>query len=103
MRLQVFCCEVEAIYSTLLQNEELMLLFFSLLDAPQPLDCLAAGYFNRIISCILMKRVSEFMGFLEVRAPNSFFLKKCSSGHMTGFWESEFGLNMAARSLGGKS
>lgn len=40
---EVFCCEVDAIFTTLLESEDIMKKFFSLLDGDGPVDCTLAG------------------------------------------------------------
>jgi hypothetical protein len=40
---EVFCCEVDPIFTTLQESEELMAKLFSILDQPRPLDCVLAG------------------------------------------------------------
>lgn len=40
---EVFCCEVDPIFTTLQENEDLMAKLFSILDQPCPLDCVLAG------------------------------------------------------------
>lgn len=62
---EVFCCEVEAIFNTLLENEELMHLLFSLLDKQPPLDCKVAGYFGRVVGYLLIRKTGEMMQYLS--------------------------------------
>ena len=40
---------------------------FTFLDSPKPLNLTRAGYFARVVSCLLMKRGSEVLAFLEGR------------------------------------
>ena len=62
---EVLCCEVDQIYSALLDEEELVAKLFSFLDAPRPLNLTKAGYFARVVLCLLIKRASEMLSFLE--------------------------------------
>ena len=62
---EVLCCEVDQIYSALLDDEELVAKLFSFLDAPRPLNLTKAGYFARVVLCLLVKRSSEVVSFLE--------------------------------------
>jgi serine/threonine-protein phosphatase 6 regulatory subunit 3 len=62
---EVFCCEVDAIFSTLLEDEALLGLLFSLLDAEPPLSCKTAGYFARVVGQLLLRKPNEMMQYLS--------------------------------------
>lgn len=62
---EVFCCEVEAIFNTLLEDEDLLQLLFSLLDQAPPLSCKAAGYFGRVVGQLLLRKTNEMMQHLS--------------------------------------
>ncbi|BDA44664.1 Serine/threonine-protein phosphatase 6 regulatory subunit at N-terminal half [Coccomyxa sp. Obi] len=62
---EVLCCEVDQIYSTLLDDEALLTKLFSFLDCPKPLNLTKAGYFARVVLCLLVKRSSEMLSYLE--------------------------------------
>lgn len=64
--LQVLCCEVEAIFTTLLEDGALTGALFALLEQPRPLDCMLAGYFARVLVCLLMRRSHQLLGYLKV-------------------------------------
>ena len=64
---EVLCCEVNEMYSVLMHEEDLLEKLFSFLDSPKPLNLTRAGYFARVVSCLLMKRASEVLAFLESR------------------------------------
>ena len=64
---EVLCCEVNEMYSVLMREEDLLEKLFSFLDNPRPLNLTRAGYFARVVSCLLMKRASEVLTFLESR------------------------------------
>lgn len=64
---EVFCCEVDNIFCTLVEEEHLMALLFSLLDAERPLNCMLAGYFSRVVNSLLLRKTSETMKYLEAR------------------------------------
>jgi serine/threonine-protein phosphatase 6 regulatory subunit 3 len=61
----VFCCEVEAIYNTLMEDDALLGRLFSLLDQPPPLSCKTAGYFGRVVGQLLLKKTNEMMQYLS--------------------------------------
>ncbi|MEW5298877.1 MAG: hypothetical protein WDW36_001951 [Sanguina aurantia] len=62
---EVFCCEVEAVFNTLLEDPELMRLLFSLLQTPAPLDSKTAGYFGRVVGHLLLRKTHELMQYLQ--------------------------------------
>uniref|UniRef100_A0A7S3R3Q9 Uncharacterized protein n=1 Tax=Dunaliella tertiolecta TaxID=3047 RepID=A0A7S3R3Q9_DUNTE len=62
---EVFCCEVEAVFNTLLWDEGLMALLFSFLDSPAPLSSRTAGYFGRVVSNLLLRKTNEAMQYLQ--------------------------------------
>lgn len=62
---EVFCCEVEAVFNTLLEDEDLLRLLFSLLDQEPPLSCKAAGYFGRVVGQLLLRKTNEMMQHLS--------------------------------------
>ncbi|GBF89982.1 hypothetical protein Rsub_02688 [Raphidocelis subcapitata] len=62
---EVFCCEVEAVFNTLLEDEALLDLLFSLLDAEPPLSCKTAGYFGRVVGQLLLRKTNEMMQYLS--------------------------------------
>jgi hypothetical protein len=68
--MQVLCCEVDAVFSTLLEDGALCGALFALLDQPRPLDCMLAGYFARVLVCLLMRRSRDLLRYLKVgRSP----------------------------------
>jgi serine/threonine-protein phosphatase 6 regulatory subunit 3 len=56
---------VEAIFNALLEDEELLDLLFSLLDADPPLSCKTAGYFGRVVGQLLLRKTNEMMQYLS--------------------------------------
>ena len=76
---QVLCCEVDAIFSTLLEDADLCGSLFTLLDQPRPLDCMLAGYFARVLVCLLMRRSRDLLRYLKVGHTRPF----CASAFIT--------------------
>ena len=63
---EIFCCEVEGIYNTLLENEDVLALFFSILDRKtRPLNAILAGYFSRVMGALLARRSSDIVLYLQ--------------------------------------
>ncbi len=58
---------MDEIYTTLLHEVSLLEKLFSFLDAPKPLNLMRAGYVARVVLCLLMRRTSEILSFLECR------------------------------------
>lgn len=52
-------------FNTLLEDEELLQLLFSLLDQEPPLSCKAAGYFGRVVGQLLLRKTNEMMQHLS--------------------------------------
>jgi len=55
---------VDQIYSTLLAEDALLAKLFSFLDGPRPLNVTKAGYFARVVLCLLVKRTAEMLDYL---------------------------------------
>ena len=64
---EIFCCEVEGVYNSLLENDELLDLLFGLLDLPRPLNTMLAGYFARVVGSLLLRRSADLMQYLQRR------------------------------------
>lgn len=62
---EVFCCEVEAVFNTLLDDAELLALLFSLLEQESPLSAKTAGYFGRLVGHLLLRKTSELMQYIQ--------------------------------------
>ena len=64
---QVLCCEVDAIFGTMLGDPAIMASLFSLLARLKPLDCMLAGYFSRVLTGLLLRRAREVLRYLQAR------------------------------------
>ena len=58
---EVFCCEVDALYTTLLGSEALTQLLLSIVRTTTPPDITLAGYFARVMRCLLVQRTADVM------------------------------------------
>lgn len=65
---EIFCCEVEGIYNTLLESNDLMEKLFSILHQERPLNSMLAGYFARVMGSLLLRRCTEVMEYIEQHA-----------------------------------
>ena len=62
---EVLCCELEAVFNTLLEEAGSMKLLFSLLDSPAPLSSKVAGYFGRVVGSLLLRKGSEMLQYFQ--------------------------------------
>lgn len=64
---EIFCCEVEGIYNTLLESDDLLDQLFSILHLERPLNSMLAGYFARVVGSLLIRRSTDLMQYLQRR------------------------------------
>ena len=62
---EVFCCEVEGIYNTLLENNDLLDQLFGILENERPLNTILAGYFSRVVGALLARRSGDLVQYLK--------------------------------------
>ncbi|XP_030968511.1 serine/threonine-protein phosphatase 6 regulatory subunit 3 isoform X2 [Quercus lobata] len=62
---EIFTCEVDIILKTLVEDEELMNLLFSFLEPEQPHSTLLAGYFSKVVICLLLRKTVPFMRYIQ--------------------------------------
>ncbi|CDY12058.1 BnaC03g59740D [Brassica napus] len=62
---EIFTCEIEMILKTLVEDEELMLLLFSFLEAKETHNSLLVGYFSKVVICLLVRKTIPFMQFIK--------------------------------------
>ncbi|KAL8137084.1 hypothetical protein V2J09_003085 [Rumex salicifolius] len=62
---EIFTCEVDIILKTLAEDEELMALLFSFLDPNRPHSTLLAGYFGKVVICLLLRKTVPLMNYLQ--------------------------------------
>eukprot|EP00850_Spirogloea_muscicola_P011273 SM000069S20710 [mRNA] locus=s69:421571:428778:+ [translate_table: standard] len=63
---EIFTCEIDAIFTTLLADDEAMELLFSFLEPERPHGSLLAGYFGKVLISLLLRRTHEVMRYLQV-------------------------------------
>ncbi|KAK2448293.1 SIT4 phosphatase-associated family protein [Trifolium repens] len=62
---EIFTCEVDNILKTLVEDEELMNLLFSFLE-PNNSHCnLLAGYFSKVVVCLMLRKTVPFMQYVQ--------------------------------------
>ncbi|KAK9267336.1 hypothetical protein L1049_009760 [Liquidambar formosana] len=62
---EIFTCEVDIILRTLVEDEELMNLLFSFLDPKHSHSTLLAGYFSKVVICLLLRKTVHFMHYVQ--------------------------------------
>ncbi|CAM6102963.1 unnamed protein product [Calypogeia fissa] len=62
---EVFTCEIDVVFKTLGEDEELMNMLFSFLDPSRPHGTLLAGYFSKVVICLLLRKTVLVMRYLR--------------------------------------
>ncbi|RWR85822.1 serine/threonine-protein phosphatase 6 regulatory subunit 2 [Cinnamomum micranthum f. kanehirae] len=70
---EIFTCEVDIILKTLVEDEELLHLLFSFLRPNRSHSTLLAGYFSKVVICLMLRKTVPFMNY--VRGHHEIFLQ----------------------------
>ncbi|OIT06162.1 PREDICTED: serine/threonine-protein phosphatase 6 regulatory subunit 3 [Nicotiana attenuata] len=62
---EIFTCEVDIILKTLVEDDELMNLLFSFLEPEHAHSTLLAGYFSKVVICLLLRKTTPFMKYVH--------------------------------------
>ncbi|CAL8999539.1 unnamed protein product [Prunus brigantina] len=62
---EVFTCEIDVIFKTLVDEEELMNLLFSFLEPNRPHSALLAGYFSKVVVCLMIRKTVPLMNYVQ--------------------------------------
>ncbi|KAI8524026.1 hypothetical protein RHMOL_Rhmol13G0117400 [Rhododendron molle] len=62
---EVFTCEIDVIFKTLVEEEELMNLLFSFLEPNRPHSALLAGYFGKVVICLMVRKTIPLMNYVQ--------------------------------------
>uniref|UniRef100_A0A7C8YZT5 Uncharacterized protein n=1 Tax=Opuntia streptacantha TaxID=393608 RepID=A0A7C8YZT5_OPUST len=62
---EIFTCEVDIILKTLVEDEELMNLLFSFLNPMRSHSTLLAGYFSKVVICLLLRKTIPLMTYIK--------------------------------------
>ncbi|MCO5573329.1 hypothetical protein L7F22_027098 [Adiantum nelumboides] len=62
---EIFTCEIEVILKTIVDNEQTMDLLFSFLDSNHSHGALLAGYFSKVVICLLTRKTTAVMRYLQ--------------------------------------
>ncbi|PHU14289.1 hypothetical protein BC332_15494 [Capsicum chinense] len=62
---EIFTCEIDVILKTLVEEEELMNLLFSFLEPTCPHSALLAGYFSKVVICLMLRKTVPLMNYVQ--------------------------------------
>ncbi|WZZ56805.1 hypothetical protein YC2023_056912 [Brassica napus] len=62
---EVFTCEIDVILKTLVEDEELMDLLFSFLEPSRSHSALLAGYFSKVVICLMVRKTAALMSYVK--------------------------------------
>ncbi|XP_022728987.1 serine/threonine-protein phosphatase 6 regulatory subunit 3-like isoform X6 [Durio zibethinus] len=63
---EIFTCEIDVILKSLVEEEELMNLLFSFLEPNRPHSALLAGYFSKVVVCLMLRKTVPLMNYVQV-------------------------------------
>ncbi|XP_044504625.1 serine/threonine-protein phosphatase 6 regulatory subunit 3-like isoform X2 [Mangifera indica] len=63
---EIFTCEIDVILKTLVEEDELMDLLFSFLEPIRPHSALLAGYFSKVVVCLMLRKTVPLMNYVQV-------------------------------------
>nr|XP_027086875.1 serine/threonine-protein phosphatase 6 regulatory subunit 1-like isoform X1 [Coffea arabica] len=62
---EIFTCEVDIILKALVEDEELMSILFSFLEPGRSHSTLLAGYFSKVVICLLLRKTVPLMNYIQ--------------------------------------
>ncbi|XP_006846781.2 serine/threonine-protein phosphatase 6 regulatory subunit 3 [Amborella trichopoda] len=62
---EIFTCEIDVILKTLVEDEELMNLLFSFLEPNRSHCTLLAGYFSKVVVCLMLRKTIPLMNYVQ--------------------------------------
>ncbi|XP_018491707.1 uncharacterized protein LOC108862158 [Raphanus sativus] len=62
---EIFTCEIDVILKTLVEDQELMDLLFSFLEPNRPHSALPAGYFSKVVICLMVRKSAALMNYVK--------------------------------------
>ncbi|CAH8361260.1 unnamed protein product [Eruca vesicaria subsp. sativa] len=63
---EIFTCEIDVILKTLVEDDQLMDLLFSFLEPSRPHSALLAGYFGKVVICLMIRKTEALMNYIKV-------------------------------------
>ncbi|XP_039139021.1 serine/threonine-protein phosphatase 6 regulatory subunit 3-like [Dioscorea cayenensis subsp. rotundata] len=64
---EIFTCEIDVILKSLVEDEELMDMLFSFLEPNRPHSSLLAGYFSKVVICLMLRKTMSLMNYVQNR------------------------------------
>ncbi|URE22657.1 serine threonine-protein phosphatase 6 regulatory subunit [Musa troglodytarum] len=62
---EIFICEVDIILRTLVEDVQLMDLLFSFLKPDHPHSTFLAGYFSKVVICLMMRKTGPLLNYIQ--------------------------------------
>ncbi|KAL0740937.1 hypothetical protein Bca4012_082450 [Brassica carinata] len=62
---EIFTCEIEVILKTLVEDDKLMDLLFAFLEPSRPHSALLAGYFGKVVICLMIRKTAALMNYIK--------------------------------------
>ncbi|ESW22356.2 hypothetical protein PHAVU_005G134600 [Phaseolus vulgaris] len=62
---EIFTCEIDVILKTLVDDKELMNLLFSFLEPTRSHSALLAGYFSKVVVCLMIRKTVPLMNYVQ--------------------------------------
>ncbi|XP_074558374.1 uncharacterized protein LOC141814331 isoform X2 [Curcuma longa] len=62
---ELFTCEVDILLRALVEDEELMDTLFSFVKPDHPHSTLLAGYFSKVVICLMMRKAGQFFSYMQ--------------------------------------
>ncbi|KAK8543461.1 hypothetical protein V6N13_136029 [Hibiscus sabdariffa] len=62
---EIFTCEIDVILKTLIEDEELVNLLFSFVEPNRPHSALTAGYFSKVVICLMLRKTIPLMNYIQ--------------------------------------
>ncbi|CAJ2660694.1 unnamed protein product [Trifolium pratense] len=62
---EIFTCEIDVILKTLVDEEQLMNLLFSFLEPNRTHSALLAGYFSKVVVCLMIRKTVSLMNYVQ--------------------------------------
>ncbi|KAF8783588.1 hypothetical protein HU200_000526 [Digitaria exilis] len=62
---EIFTCEIDIILRTLVEDVELMDLLFSFVKPDHPHSTLLAGYFSKVVICLMLRKTAPLMNYVQ--------------------------------------
>ncbi|WZZ83842.1 hypothetical protein YC2023_104414 [Brassica napus] len=62
---EIFTCEIAVILKTLVEDDDLMDLLFSFLEPNRSHSALLAGYFSKVVICLMVRKTAALMNYVK--------------------------------------